>query len=152
MTAATILLRTPSGMVGRLISWQTRGEFSHAAILLDGLVWEVGGGSGLDPVTCYPEAKLTGEWHRRYVRIEDAQAAEMCLWLYDQLGKPYDLTMVARFVSRRGETRKSAGKWFCSELVAAAFAHVGVPLFLDTEPWEVAPSWLPRSLLVRREP
>lgn len=152
MRVATVLLRRPQGLLGRLISWQTRGEYSHTALALGGSVWEVGGGYGLDPVTWYPESWLQGEWDRRYVLLTDAQAQQMRDWLSEQEGKKYDLTMVARFVSRRGEARKSSGKWFCSELVAAAFEHVGLPLFQDTEPWEVAPSWLPRSLLVRRNP
>jgi hypothetical protein len=37
-------------------------------------------------------------------------------FLTAQLGKPHDYTMVARFITRRQESRRTSGKWFCSEL------------------------------------
>ena len=62
-----------------------------------------------------------------------------------QLGKPYDYTMVARFISRRTESIRTKDKWFCSELVFAAFLHAGLPLLRDTQPWEVSPELLSKS-------
>lgn len=62
-----------------------------------------------------------------------------------QAGKKYDYTMVARFLTRRQESRASSEKWFCSELVFAAVQVAGVDLLRDTEPWEVSPGLLARS-------
>lgn len=64
---------------------------------------------------------------------------------FAQIGKRYDYTMVARFVTRRQESRKSSGKWFCSELVFASVCKAGLDLFRATEPWEVSPGLLARS-------
>lgn len=52
--------------------------------------------------------------------------------------------MVARFVTRRQADRESAGKWFCSELVFAAFQAAGIDLLARTEAWEVSPGLLLR--------
>ena len=140
-----ILLRASNGIVGNLISWQTRGPYCHAAIEVDGMIYEAGGGNGLDPVKCYPSV---GEWDRYAVEVENPE--KLIGWLRSQLGKPYDWRMVLRFVTRQQEARETSGKWFCSELVFAALKHAGVSLFNETEPWEVSPSMLPRSPLTRR--
>jgi hypothetical protein len=79
-------------------------------------------------------------------------------FLDKQVGKKYDWRMVIRFVPllidltpwwanrRESQKRKSMGKWFCSELVFAAIAKAGIPLFKLTEPWEVSPNMLSKSL------
>jgi hypothetical protein len=75
-----------------------------------------------------------------------AEAEKVVLeFLWEQMGKPYDYTMVARFISRRQEERESSGKWFCSELVFAALAKAGVKLLERIEPWAVSPGVLALS-------
>jgi uncharacterized protein YycO len=81
--------------------------------------------------------------------LTETQEEDVAWFLFQQLGKPYDWTMVARFVTRRDESRASSGKWFCSELVYAAFKQAGVPLLRATEPWEVSPGLLAKSPLLR---
>src|SRR5690606_21875536 len=66
-------------------------------------------------------------------------------FLEKQTGKSYDYRMVFRFITRLQETRKSRGKWFCSELVFAALQQCGIDLLSRTEPWEVSPGLLARS-------
>lgn len=77
------------------------------------------------------------------------QVEKIDAFVRGQLGKPYDYTMVARFVSRRQASRTESGKWFCSELVFAALLHAGIELLRGTEPWEVSPGLLARSPLLR---
>jgi len=57
-----------------------------------------------------------------------------------QLGKPYDWIGLAGFGLRRSAWQNDA-RWFCSELVAHAFAVAGYPL-LRSEPWRVSPPML----------
>ena len=53
-----------------------------------------------------------------------------------QIGKPYDWQGVLGFGFRRRWQDDDA--WFCSELVAWAFAKAGSPLF-RTQPWRITP-------------
>ena len=53
-----------------------------------------------------------------------------------QIGKPYDWAGVLGFGFRRRWQDDDA--WFCSELVAWAFAEAGTPLF-RTEHWRITP-------------
>ncbi len=56
------------------------------------------------------------------------------------MGKKYDYTMVARFVTREQEDRDSNGKWFCSELVCATSRKGGIDLLARTGAWEGSPT------------
>jgi uncharacterized protein YycO len=91
-----------------------------------------------------------GETHELFTVRDLTDAVADTVWEFarGQLGKPYDWTMVLRFISRRQESRKSRGKWFCSELVYASFQKAGVDLLRDTDPWEVSPGLLARSPLL----
>jgi hypothetical protein len=82
------------------------------------------------------------------VRATEAQELSIAIFLTDQLGKPYDYTMVARFISRRQAAREQSGKWFCSELVYYAFMQAGINLLDRIEPWAVSPGLLALSPLL----
>lgn len=133
------------GLVGRLIRWQTRSPWSHASIYIRGAgVIEAREGRG---VVQAPRHRLRPGERVDFCSagISADQEEAVIEFARRQLGKPYDYTMVARFVTRRQATRATCGKWFCSELVYAAFHHAGVELLRDTEPWEVSPGLLARS-------
>ena len=151
-----VLIWRGSGLTSRLIRWQTRGPWSHAALELFGRVYEARQfrrvQSRLLPVVAH-EAHARGDtlctldlW------ITIPQAQQLRSWLTDQLGKKYDWTSVARFVTRRQNRRERAHVWFCSELVFAALQKIGHPLLSNTQPWEVSPSWIPRSLAFIAQP
>ena len=63
-----------------------------------------------------------------------------------EVGKGYDYWAIVRFVSRR--RMPDNDRWFCSELVFAALAHVGVRIFERIEPWAVSPGLLAISPLL----
>ena len=139
-------------LISALIRWQTRSPYSHASITgEDGRVIEAREGRGVISSARLVPAK--GETVELF-RVDGLTAAQrQTIWDFavDQIGKRYDYTMVARFLSRRQESRKSRGRWFCSELVFAAFAQGGVNLLERTQPWEVSPGMLARSPLLRFE-
>jgi len=68
-------------------------------------------------------------------------------WARTQAGKPYDLSAILGIAFDRNW--RDENRWFCSELVAAAFEHVDAPL-LSTRPsayfWRITP----RDLLLSR--
>lgn len=141
-----IALHKGPGLIGTLIRWQTRSAYSHASLLCvgDGVI-EAREGHGVRRMT-----KLDPKPSEEIDLFCIAAASPMQLhavWAFAQaqVGKPYDYTMVARFISRRQASRKESGRWFCSELAFAAFLHAGLPLLRDTQPWEVSPGLLARS-------
>lgn len=145
----TICLHRGTGAISRLIRWQTRSEYSHASMILgSGLFIEARefiGVRALQSLTA-PAGEEVDLFHVEMSATQMEEAADFAL---AQLGKPYDYTMVARFVSRRDASRASSGKWFCSELVYASLQVAGVSLLRDTQPWEVSPGLLARSPLLR---
>lgn len=140
------------GIISKIIQWQTRSKYSHAAIELpDGDIFEAKEftSTGFRDSKCpCKEEQLQFDVYEVDVPIE--KELEINEWLYRQQGKKYDYTMVFRFLSRRQETRRSRGKWFCSELVFAAFKRVGIDLLNATEPWEVSPGLLSKSPLLKK--
>jgi uncharacterized protein YycO len=148
-----VCLHRGSSVVSRLIRWQTRSEYSHASLLLPGgHHYEAREGRGVLRHAGFTLTNPTEQVDAFAVDLTPTQFDDLRHFLGAQVGKPYDWLMVARFVSRRQESRGTSGKWFCSELVYAALQQAGVPLFRATEPWEVAPGLLARSPLLRPDP
>lgn len=168
-------------MVGRLIRWQTRSEYSHAALVfsrellshiddLAPLQKQFEGGVEVNHELTHKLVTIEAREFRG-VRLTEgvvkAIGANVDLfsvrglgldhlvlaWEFAkaQLGKDYDYTMVARFISRRQESRSTSDKWFCSELAFAAIRKAGIELLRGTEPWEVSPGLLARSPLLTLE-
>jgi uncharacterized protein YycO len=136
-------LHRSTGLVSSLIKWQTRSQYSHASLILpSGLILESMQGKGVVMDRWYNDK---GDVDTFTVAIRAEQEHAVIDFAKQQLGKGYDYTMVARFLTRRQATRKSSGKWFCSELVFAAYQEAGVSLLRDTEPWEVSPELLSKS-------
>ncbi|MBX3751391.1 MAG: hypothetical protein KF897_15035 [Opitutaceae bacterium] len=151
MPRVTVALFQGPGLVSRLIRWQTRSAYSHAAIVLpSGAVIESREGIGVRQLP-HLEPKNGEQIDFFAVEVTEEQLAKITAFLHRQLNKGYDWTMVARFITRRQESRASRGRWFCSELVFAAFLHAGVILLRGTEPWEVSPGLLARSPLLIAE-
>ena len=137
------------GLISRLIQWQTRGQYSHVGLQLeDGSVieaWHIGGvrhNAGLGT------AHELGTEVDIYLveHVTKAEKMRVLDFLKSKLGRDYDFRSVFRFLSRRGESDEDRDKWFCSELIAAAFASAGVKLLM-TNPSRISPeilSWSPR--------
>lgn len=153
-----INLHRGTSFIGRLIRWQSRSVYSHASMILPGGVFiESREGIGVQcrflsgPSAEVPAAK--GELVDQFtLEATAAQVAHIEDFAKAQVGKKYDYTMVARFVSRRGPSRRQSGKWFCSELVFAALERAGLDLLRDTQPWEVSPGLLSKSPLLKEIP
>jgi uncharacterized protein YycO len=136
------------GIIGRLVRWQTRSPWSHAALLyqVHADPWRVIEAHYPAGVVDRPHS-VTDDFLICSVEHPDMQEAEeqILAFAQRQVGKAYDLRMVARFITRQQEARETSGRWFCSELVYAAFWYAGVELLGNTQPWEVSPGLLRRS-------
>jgi len=141
-----VVLFRGKGLLSRLIKWQTRGEFSHAAIANGDVLYEAREGAGVRAMLWDAEEKKRHDYEEYDVPVANAeQYHDVMRFLQKQLAKPYDYSSVLRFVSRRQASRKSSGKWFCSELVFAALRKGGIELFKNIEPWAVSPQMLSYS-------
>jgi len=116
-------------LVSKAIQMQTRSPYSHVAVQMQdarGAVieaWHVGGVreiadplEGHDSDTVIDVFSVTGLYRE----------TDVVNFLKQELGKKYDFRSVARFLTRI--PAKENGKWFCSELVVAAFRHGGLSL------------------------
>lgn len=144
-----VVLFKGHGPVAAAIRWQTRSRYAHAAILTsDGTLIESKGNTGVHAVAGWKKTEDAELFQVGGFGLTDREENAAVGWLSEQIGKPYDYLMVARFLDREQENRKSSGKWFCSELVFAAYQKAGINLLRDTEPWEVSPGMLARSPLL----
>jgi uncharacterized protein YycO len=142
-----LLLYRGRGWGGRLITWQTRSPYSHAAVCFDdGTIVESLQGRGVIARPYGPE-DVSAETYR-VGGLRFAQLVHGRHWLWEQIGKPYDYLAILRFVTRR--RHDDHARWFCSELVFEFAAQMGVRLLERTEAWEVSPGMLARSPLLRR--
>lgn len=130
-----------TSLVSRLIRWQTRSVYSHAAMLMDDdtvyEAWHRGGVS---------HAPTLGFNHSPGTMVElytffatDDQLAKIEAFLKSQVGCKYDWLSVIRFVTRFRTTDGSKSRWFCSELVFAALDAAGIPPLSRIEPHLITP-------------
>lgn len=146
MPEVFIVMSKRKGFFSSLIKWQTRGPYSHAYIVIRGMAYEADW-RGVRKYRFNTLRKHEEAWSVPLFVASRITRARM--FAEAQVGKKYDFSSVLRFVSRRQASRKSAGVWFCSELVFAIFKHAGL-LLLRAEPWEVSPNLLTRSTLITR--
>ena len=127
--------------VSKTIQWQTRSEYSHVSIEIDGVnyeAWHIGGVTrnkdfcvNHTPGTPVDVLHILEQYFSR---------TKLIAFLEAQLGKKYDFRGVFRFLTRRKHPADE--KWFCSELVASAYERAGIPLS------RIRPSYLsPRDIM-----
>jgi len=136
--------------ISKLIEWETRSKYSHAAIVqTDGSVIEAVENEGVHrlsklPDVAYPDRIDLFEVRGPYGGLNDTQTANIEAFLGRQLGLPYDWPDLIGFVTRSGNA-EVRGAWFCSELVFAAIEAGGVTLLRDIPPFQVSPGILSLS-------
>jgi len=70
-------------------------------------------------------------------------------FLYNQIGRPYDLIGLLAFLTRIKKVAKN-NFWFCSELVFRAIKEAGISLLKYTDPEEVSPALFLKSPLLEK--
>lgn len=90
----------------------------------------------------------------RYTKIERFTAIgidDAFEWAKTQIGKSYDYSAIAGILFNRNW--RDGKRWFCSELISAAFEEIGHPLLAVRETvdvWRVTPRDLLLSLNLKR--
>ena len=142
-----ILLYRGTSAIDRLIQWQTRSVYSHAAIWQpNGNIIESANGIGVR-VRAVPKGISAEEADIFDVPATEAQWMRAIDFCHAELGCKYDWIGIARFITRR--PGGDDNRWFCSELVAAAFVAAGLPLLERIQPWAISPGLLAVSPLLR---
>jgi hypothetical protein len=114
---------TSNKIGSRLIRWFTFSDWSHVDFVLpNGLLL---GSRWPDGVAVRDRDPSEREL---YCRVDCPVSDAVLAYAHEQLGKRYDSTGIVGIALRRPFASES--RWFCSELVAASFAHAGHPLVL----------------------
>lgn len=123
-------------------AYQWGVAYSHVAIV-DGRckefkIWE----SAIHGVV-HVSPDLTRAIDGFYIDVLEDTATKMYNWLDSQVGKSYDFLGLLGFLWRTNKYQNS-DKWFCSELIAAAFKEGGVRIFNWNilQPHQVTPATL----------
>lgn len=116
------------GFVSGFIKFWTWGDWSHVDIWTpDG--WLGARAKGGVQIRDWNYTSVIKE-EIRVITLDDVTEANIMQWLQSQIGKPYDFLAVAGMPFR--QDWRNDNRWFCSELIAAAFQQAGVEL-LDTD-------------------
>lgn len=146
MRIVRVVLCKGTGWMSKGIEWQTRGDYSHAAIMFeDDILIESMQFEGVRVRVGLPKDVKCDVFP---IQVTEEQYLKIQQFAKAQLGKGYDYTMVIRFLTRKKASNESTNSWFCSELVFACFIAAGIELFKRTKAWEVNPSMLPKSPLL----
>lgn len=144
-----VLLWRGSGLIGWLIKWQTRSQYSHAALMYpDGeTILEAKEFRGVQ------RRKLTDKDRKlvdvfEVIGMSDTAWTDAFLLGEKHLGAKYDWWSVLKFVSRR--PAKVNKRWFCSELVCHCIKTAFGPLLERMPCHETNPGHLSLSPLLRR--
>ena len=118
-----IIYTTSNQIAANVIKLFTGCKWHHCGVIVDDYVIEARmfGGVIHTPIKAF---KSRGEWAIESVKVTDEEKAKE--FLLNQIGKGYDISGAISLPFRRDWQDKH--KWYCSELVAAAFAAGGSPL------------------------
>ena len=140
--------------VSKIIRWITHSKYSHSAFLLpDNSVVEAWD-DGLRRVGSISQQHNVGTVVDIFTLNLSSVQENILLDLIkcDLINPPlYDFKQVLHFLPIvRLFSRKDSinDRFFCSEYVVDRLNRVNYNLFNDTEPHEVPPDWIPRSLKV----
>jgi uncharacterized protein YycO len=131
--------------ISKLIEWETRSIYCHAALLLrDGSLVESIEPNGVRRVNPYvPDPEEPAQFFT-VPGMDDDKAETFAL---EQIGEPYAMINLVGFLTRSG-VDEDRGKWFCSELVFAAVQAGGVSLLRNVPAFMVSPGMLGLSPLL----
>jgi uncharacterized protein YycO len=156
MPKAFVLASKGISLTSRLIRWWQWGfPYTHVAYVFnlenqeDPYVieaWWDGVREGY-----FSEVHTPGTEYSVYsVEVSGEQKDKIETFLFSQIHKPYDWLGILGFPLRNWKL-ESENRWFCSELVFAAFKQAGIELLKNTHPSEVSPRLFLKSPLLKFE-
>jgi hypothetical protein len=84
-----------------------------------------------------------------FVDVTPEQDTIIAAFMHSQVGKAYDYRGIVHFITRRPETGAGQARWFCSELVHAAYRAAGIQLLSRVPDYKVSPGTLSYSPLLK---
>jgi len=156
MPKAYVLASKGISLTSRLIRWWQWGfPYTHIAYCLDLSdpndpyvmeAWWNGVRKGW-----FSEVHTPGtEFAVFSVEVSKSQKTQVERFLHSQIGRKYDWLGILGFPLRNWKL-ESKNRWFCSELIFAAFKQAGVELLKNTHPSEVSPRLFLKSPLIQFE-
>ena len=134
MGTISLLFSTSGHPMSAAIRLGTWSDWSHVAIIDGDEVIEATAPAG---VRRFPVVQAINHAKRgAIVELPCRDPQAVIAAAASQLGKPYDYTAIAGLWLHRDWQEDDA--WFCSELVAWAFAEAGTPLFRE-HAWRITP-------------
>ena len=139
-----IALYLGSSFLDKVILFFSRGGYTHAAIILpDDTVIEAYPFRGIRKRKNLTDGMGDSKVYVFEVQTTPEQDKIIIDFLNKQIGKGYDYWNIFGFVLyTTHEGRISYGRWFCSELVFAAFQEAGINLLERIDAWMVSPTIL----------
>jgi uncharacterized protein YycO len=130
-------------MTSKLIRWFNRSDYSHVSYVSHDYIeieaWQGHGVRRNNDIRTNDHMPGTQVELYDVEGITNAQEEMVQNFVRSKIRKSYDMRGVLQFVSRRRETAAQQDKWFCSELVFAAYRAAGVHLLERIEPYKVYP-------------
>lgn len=140
MTVRVQLVTERWNPISAAIRYSTRSWCSHAEFIIDG--------AHTFGARSHGGVRHRLSAHDHYSRVEQFTAEgidEAYAWALSQAGKPYDYSAILGIALDRNW--RDPKRWFCSELICAAFESAGAPL-LSTRPSDAVYRITPRDLLL----
>ena len=146
MKVQIVLFKDSDTFIARAIKWQTWSDYCHAALLFNSnyLIESVGGKGVIDRYVTAADLENSDIFD--VVGIDEEHKSVVFEFASSCIGKKYDYLGCVRFATRTKPLLDD--RYFCSELVAAAFIKAEYPLLLKPAS-KVDPGDLATSPLVR---
>jgi len=148
VVAVRFALYKGTSAMSKAIRWLNWSEYSHAALICrDGKVIEAWTQGGVRQVESLSDRHNPGTPVDVFCvpALTNDEAMDVETFCRSQIGKRYDWRGVFHFITRRPERPDDQEAWFCSELLAAAFAYARRPLLARIQAWKVYPGMLAHS-------
>ncbi|WP_119327636.1 C40 family peptidase [Cysteiniphilum halobium] len=133
------------------IRWVTRSHFSHVELRIDDDCYSSNGSLGVYKRSYEDLRKSQDMLETWRTEISDTQKSNLTNFLNSQLGKKYDYSSALGLGLWRRDWMDDHDKWFCSELIDAAFKVAESPLTnRDFASHRLTPNDLRTSLAIKR--
>ena len=135
MSKVTVaFLKEDNTISGKLIKWWTKGPYSHAAIVIDGMEYSASAEEG--GVYKRPHSLNYKKWD--YVEVKANSLAILNFYTMTQYDR-YDFMAIFGFIM---PFKDRSRQWDCSEWVSNALKISGVKLLWTKEPSKISPNHL----------
>jgi hypothetical protein len=145
-----IALYKGRSLISRIIRCFNWSEYSHAAWIdtSRNRVYEAWNGWVREAPSLHTNHTPGTEVDVFSVPTSPDQQIVIAQFLRFQVGKRYDYRGIVHFITRRAESAAGQDRWFCSELVLAAYRAAGIDLLARIPAYKVYPGMLAYSPLL----